>query len=384
MKKKTVELLQRLAITATTVVYGVSFTGNLIALENADAINSALGTSSFKTVKSEDADSQDTEYYKSDYEDLGSLIQAGADMTEEVMSEGAVLLKNDNNALPLASASKVSVFGVTSADPIYGGTGSGSVDASKAVSFYDGFENAGLELNPTLKENYLTTWYTAPDTGNWRGEGAGIYDPSIHFRRCTLGWSGSKGLYIGGVDWNYVTEAAGDTFAQYGDAAIYITGRIGGEGSDLSMDGASDGYNGDFLHLTQREMDTLAGLKALKDQGVFKKIIFIYNGASMLSADFINDEKYGIDAAMWIGTLGQNGGSAVGKLLTGEYVPSGRLTDTFWMSHEMNPVNVNFGYQVYENAAELGIESKQGNMFVPEPTLHAYTVYQEGMYLGYR
>lgn len=384
MKKKTVELLQRLAITATTVVYGVSFTGNLIALENADAINSALGTSSFKTVKSEDADSQDTEYYKSDYEDLGSLIQAGADMTEEVMSEGAVLLKNDNNALPLASASKVSVFGVTSADPIYGGTGSGSVDASKAVSFYDGFENAGLELNPTLKENYLTTWYTAPDTGNWRGEGAGTYDPSIHFRRCTLGWSGSKGLYIGGVDWNYVTEAAGDTFAQYGDAAIYITGRIGGEGSDLSMDGASDGYNGDFLHLTQREMDTLAGLKALKDQGVFKKIIFIYNGASMLSADFINDEKYGIDAAMWVGTLGQNGGSAVGKLLTGEYVPSGRLTDTFWMSHEMNPVNVNFGYQVYENAAELGIESKQGNMFVPEPTLHAYTVYQKGMYLGYR
>ena len=153
MKKTTVELLQRLAVTATTVVYGVSFTGNLLPLENADAINSALGTASFKTVKSEDADSQDTEYYKSDYEDLGSLIQAGADMTEEVMSEGAVLLKNDNNALPLASASKVSVFGVTSADPIYGGTGSGSVDASKAVSFYDGFENAGLEQNPTLKEN---------------------------------------------------------------------------------------------------------------------------------------------------------------------------------------------------------------------------------------
>ena len=51
MKKKTVELLQRIAITATTVVYGVSFTGNLIALENADAINSALGTASFKTVR---------------------------------------------------------------------------------------------------------------------------------------------------------------------------------------------------------------------------------------------------------------------------------------------------------------------------------------------
>ena len=67
-----------------------------------------------------------------------------------------------------------------------------------------------------------------------------------------------------------------------------------------------------------------------------------------------------------------------------EYVPSGKLSDTFWMSHEMNPVNVNYGYDEYANADEFGILSKQGNMFVPEPTLHAYTVYQEGMYLGYR
>lgn len=384
MKQKTVLLLQRISATVLTVVMGVGTTGTIIANQNSDAINSALGTTSFQVNQSEDAASQDTEYYKSDYEDLASLIQAGSDMTEEVMAEGAVLLKNENNALPLSSGQKVSVFGVTSADPIYGGTGSGSVDTSRAVDFYTAFTDAGLELNPTLVENYTTTWATAPDTGDWMGNGAEEYDASIHYRRASIGWAGSGGVYIGGVPWETVTTAAGDTFTAYGDAAIYITGRIGGEGSDLEMDNAPDGYNGDFLHLTQREMDTLLGLKELKDQGVFKKIIFIYNGASMVSCDFLTDDAYGIDAALWVGTLGQSGAAAIGKLLTGEYVPSGSLSDTFWMSHEMNPVNVNYGYWEYENAEEFGIASKAGNMFVPEPTLSAYTVYQEGMYLGYR
>ncbi len=384
---KIVKLLQRIAIVALTLVFGVSCTGTVIALENADAINSALGTASFELVTNPDAANMDTEYYKSDYSDLASLIEAGAAMTEEVMAEGAVLLKNDNDALPLAAGNKVSVFGVTSADPIYGGTGSGAVDASKAVSFYSGFEAAGLELNPTLKERYLdaNAWYAAPDPGNfWQGIAGEPYDDAIHFRRYSAGWAGSEGIYIGGVPWDMVEQEAGGSFAAYGDAAVYIIGRVGGEGSDLSKDSATDGYNGDFLHLTQKEMDTLKGLKALKEQGVFQKLVFIYNGASMVSAGFINDPQYGIDAALWVGTLGQNGGSAVGKLLTGEYVPSGKLTDTFWTSHEMNPVNVNYGYWEYADADKYGILSKQGNMFVPEPTLHAYTVYQEGMYLGYR
>ena len=384
MKTKTLHLVQKICTVALTLVFGFSYTGSVIAMQNVDAINSALGTSSFKTVVSEEAASQDSEYFKSEYEDLASLIDAGAKMTEEAMAEGAVLLKNDNNALPIASGSNVSVFGITSADPIYGGTGSGSVDTSKAVDYYTAFEAAGLTLNPTLKQNYSETWYVAPSGGDWMGNGAEPYDPTIHFRRYSAGWAGSGGIYIGGVPWDMVTSAAGDTFASYGDAAIYIIGRVGGEGSDLDMDSTVDGYEGDFLHLTQKEMDTLKGLKALKDQGVFKKVVMIINSASMLSADFISDEQYGIDACLWVGTLGQNGATAVGKLLTGEYVPSGKTTDTFWMSHDMNPVNVNYGYQEYLESDTYGITSKAGNMFVPEPTLNAYTVYQEGTYLGYR
>lgn len=183
MKTKTLHLVQKICTVALTLVFGFSYTGSVIAMQNVDAINSALGTSSFKTVVSEEAASQDSEYFKSEYEDLASLIDAGAKMTEEAMAEGAVLLKNDNNALPIASGSNVSVFGITSADPIYGGTGSGSVDTSKAVDYYTAFEAAGLTLNPTLKQNYSETWYVAPSGGDWMGNGAEPYDPTIHFRR---------------------------------------------------------------------------------------------------------------------------------------------------------------------------------------------------------
>ena len=377
-------LIQRILAVIFTLIFGISVLANTIAMENVTMVNSALGVTPFRVEIDPEAAQEDSEYFKSDFDNLADLIKAGADMTEEVMSEGAVLLKNENEALPLASGDKVTVFGVTSYDPIYGGTGSGSVDTSKATSFYTAFEDAGLIINPTLYEQYATTWNTAPNPGNWRGEGAEAYDPAIHYRRANVGWAGSGGRYIGGVPWADVNAAGGDTFSEYGEAAIFILGRVGGEGSDLPKTGAPDAYNGDFLHLSQREMDTLAGLKELKDAGVFKKIIVIYNGASMVGADFLKDPAYGVDAAMWVGALGQNGAIAVGKLLTGEYTPSGSLSDTFWMDHTMNPVNVNYGYWIYEDSEAMGILSKKGNMFVPEPTLDAYTVYQEGMYLGYR
>lgn len=378
------KLLQRILIVVLVLLLGVSYTGTIIAVENKDAINSALGAKSFELITVENPG--DTEYFKTEYNTLADLMAAGARMSEEVTAEGSVLLKNENGALPLVSGSrKVSVFGITSADPIYGGTGSGSVDTSKAVNYYDAFAAAGLEVNPTLRENYTSTdkWFTGPTGSSWSGNEE-PYDPSIHYRRYSNGWAGSGGVYIGGVPWDVVKPVAEETVADYGDAAIFIFGRVGGEGADLKMDTCPDGINGDFLHLNQHELDTLAGLKALKDAGKIKKIIVIANTASMVACDFLSDPAYGVDAALWVGTLGQNGASGVAKLLTGEVVPSGKLSDTFWVDHRMNPVNVNYGYWEYKDSDKYGIVSQAGNMFVPEPTLNAYVVYQEGMYLGYR
>ena len=77
-----------------------------------------------------------------------------AAVTEEVEGEGVILLKDDG-ALPLTGTTKVNVLGSTAGNNFsYGGTGSGSGDTSKNVTFYQGLENAGLEPNPDLESYY--------------------------------------------------------------------------------------------------------------------------------------------------------------------------------------------------------------------------------------
>ena len=137
------------------------------------------------------------------------------------------------------------------------------------------------------------------------------------------------------------------------------------------MNDSPDGYNGDYLHLSEKEMETLKGLKALKDQGVFKKIIVIVNSASMVACDFLKDDSFGVDAALLAGNLGSTGTRAVGKILTGEVVPSGHVTDTIWMDNTMNPVNVVFGYREYQDSEKYNLISLGGSMFANEPTLNS-------------
>ena len=378
MKKKTINTIQRILIVLLTVLVGFSFTGSAIAFENVEVISDALGTPTFEVITDENAANEDTEYYKSEYPDIPSLIAAGKLMVEEVVAEGTVLLKNENNALPLKEGERnISIFGTTSADPVYSGTGSGKVDVKQAISFYTAFQEAGLNLNPVLTENYSGAWFTAPAYGE-------EYNSDIHFRRNVALWAGAGASYISEVPWSLVAETAESSFAKYGDAAVYIFGRIGGEGADLRMNDSPDGYNGDYLHLSEKEMETLKGLKALKDQGVFKKIIVIINSASMVACDFLKDDSFGVDAALLAGNLGSTGTRAVGKILTGEVVPSGHVTDTIWMDNTMNPVNVVFGYREYQDSEKYNLISLGGSMFANEPTLNSYVVYQEGMYLGYR
>ena len=76
-------------------------------------------------------------------------------LIEEISGEGIVLLENDG-LLPLAQNTRLNVFGWASTNPCYGGTGSGAVDTSTAVTLLDGLENAGFELNTELSDFYVS------------------------------------------------------------------------------------------------------------------------------------------------------------------------------------------------------------------------------------
>ena len=138
-------LLPRKILTVTGfLMSGIMTVTTVITNENKDTITQTLGQATVKVVDKGDG-KEDTEYYKSDYDNVGDLIDAGRKTAQQVLEEGTVLLKNDNHALPLKKGAKVSLVGVTGYDAVYGGTGSGTIDANEAINF-----SKSLSEDPSL------------------------------------------------------------------------------------------------------------------------------------------------------------------------------------------------------------------------------------------
>ena len=93
-------------------------------------------------------------YKGPDADEVTAYRQASADMTQKVESEGIVMLENKNQTLPLASGSKINLFGYGSRDTVYGGSGSGSGDSSNNITLEQGLTNAGFSVNPELVSFY--------------------------------------------------------------------------------------------------------------------------------------------------------------------------------------------------------------------------------------
>ena len=375
--------------------------GNVIANQYATTINVALNTSYSKIVGYD----KDSMYFTSDFESEDARWDYEKELCAQVEAEGAALLKNDNAALPLADGAKVSLFARGSVDLLYGGTGSGSVDTSQAPTLKDALTQEGIEINQTLWD-----WYTSTSDKYSRLTPASISDSLV----------ANTQYGVNEAPWAEVESANASTFADYGDAAIVVLSRSGGEGADLPDGDASvslmtqtnaesalkqsdnaqkgkeeaeaklDNVNygmgtegdGDYLALSQEEKDLLAGLKALKDDGTFKRIVVLLNTSNAIEMDFLNPEicgeDYGIDSCMWIGDVGQTGAIGVGRLLSGTVAPSGSLVDTYWYDNMKNPAVVNFYTVPYEGYESYGLNTEGADVQA------MYSVYQEGIYLGYR
>ena len=384
-------------LTGVTAVLTIgSIVGNVIANRYATTINVALDTSYSKVVGYD----ENSIYYTSDFENEDARWDYEKELCARLEAEGASLLKNDNNALPLGSGAKVSLFARGSVDLLYGGTGSGSVDTSAAPTLKDALTQEGISVNETL-----WSWYESTAEKYGRMTPASISDAL----------AANTQYAVNEAPWSEVESANSSSFAEYGDAAIVVFSRSGGEGADLpdgdtsvslttntnagglqangekeqveeSLDNVQYGVgqegDGDYLALTQEEKDLLAGLKTLKDNGTFKKIVVLLNTSNALELDFLNPEicgaDYGIDSCMWIGDVGQTGAIGVGRLLSGSTAPSGSIVDTFWYDNMKNPAVVNFYTVPYAGAEQYGLA-------LEGPDVQGmYSVYQEGVYLGYR
>lgn len=348
MKPSSKRTLKKAFLNITAGLCAIVFTGNVIAGECAGQINSALGTATSKVISTlaEGETEGYARYFESKYNSIAELKAAGEAKVREVEGEGIVLLKNDNNILPLKEGSDVALVGVTILDPVYGGTGSGAVDANGAANYYDVMTQAGYNV----VDKALLDYYVEKEAKRNAHE-------------------------IGEIKWSKVKKNNGDTIGN-GEDVVFVVGRVGGEGNDVTVT-IDDTLDDDYLKLNENELSILEGLKELKDDGKIRSITMIINSANPMSVGFLNDEAYGVDAALWVGSVGQTGIYAVGDVISGKTNPSGSLPDTWWVDNQLNPVQNNFGSYTYADANnfDLGTNANKFNQYV---------VYQEGIYVGYK
>ena len=281
----------------------------------------------------------------------------------EICSEGFVLLKNEQNALPLASGAKISVFGKNSVDLSYGGSGSSGFTGIDYKTMDDSLTEAGFQTNAALRKFYEDD----------RASGAGRSSNSSD-----LDSGDNEVITVGETPQSMYTQQVKDSYKEFGDAAIVVITRIGGEGFDLPRyQGDTEGAvseDSHYLELDQNEIDLLTAVT----DGSFGKVIVVFNIPSAFEAAFLEDAAYApfadkIDAAIWTGFAGGEGIMALGKILNGEVSPSGRLVDTWAADFSKDPTFVNFG-----TGPSPAFSDKYTN------GQYYFVDYEEGVYVGYR
>lgn len=319
--------------------------------------------------------------YTTEYRTKEEVLEAANKLNEQVCEEGFVLLKNDQNALPVKTSvsdssiktnPKVSIFGKNSVNLAYSGSGSGGGDSTTAKDIYASLEAAGYETNPVLKDFYMSN-----QSGPEREANSSDLDSGKAVSISTA--ETPQSLY---------TTTVKDSYSQYNDMALIVFTRIGGEGFDLPlvMTGAEGARNEDdhYLQLDQNETDLI---KAVCDAG-FKKVVVVINSAAVLELGFLEDETHyayneKIDAAIWMGFPGNSGTMALGRILNGSVNPSGKTTDTYVSSHKDSPTWANFG----NNRVVGSGKTAHGDEYVDESgnrTNYYFADYEEGVYVGYK
>lgn len=304
-----------------------------------------------------------TKYMLSD-----TTVSKANELAKEVQSEAITMLKNDDSNLPLSNK-KVNVFGWGSTNPVYGGTGSGSMsDQYETVSLLDGMKQAGLKTNTELSKLYTDYRKDRPEVGMFAQD-------------WTLPEVPAK---------QYSDKLVSDA-KDFSDEAVVVLTRVGGEGADLPTDMKAKGitYKNNskdyddfqkgesFLQLSKTERDMIDLVTSN-----FKKVTLVYNGANTFQFDFLNDYPQ-IQSVVWCPPAGQTGFSALGEVLAGETNPSGKTSDTFLKDLTKSVSYNNFGKFEYTNMADKAAKYK-GFTGDDVTAIPGFVNYSEGIYVGYK
>ena len=263
-------------------------------------------------------------------------------LAKEAAAEGIVLLKNEDQILPLKEGSKVALYGAGAGRTIKGGTGSGDVNERESVTIWQGMKNAGFEIT---SEDWIRSYEKIYEKArqDWKDD--------------IVTRSGGNGGNVMDFFTVYSTTPfimpTGDPVEKPEkdcDTAIYVLSRVAGEGADRNA------AKGDY-YLKEDEHQMLSDLCSY-----YKNVIVAVNAGGQVDLSFM-DEFSNIKALLILSQPGMEGGNAFADVISGKVNPSGKLVDS-WA----------YRYEDYPNAASFS--HNNGNV--------EKEFYEEGIYVGYR
>lgn len=258
-------------------------------------------------------------------------------------ADGMVLLKNEDNLLPLKKGSSVAIYGAGAGKTIKGGTGSGDVNERENISIYQGMKNAGFQIT----------------TEDWIEEYNGIYDKARQawkedIKRRAADTGGGTMDFFSVYSTTPFTLPTGGKIKEpketEKETAIYVLSRIAGEGADRFA------RKGDY-HLSDEEHKMLGDICRY-----YKNVIVVINTGAQVDLSFM-DEFSNIKALLVIVQPGMEGGNAFADIIAGKINPSGKLVDTWAYQYKDYPGSETFSH----NNGDVQNEE-----------------YTEGIYIGYR
>ena len=266
-------------------------------------------------------------------------LKAHAQVARKAAEESIILLRNEDNTLPLKGSEKVALYGLTSVDFVGIGTGSGEVHTEHIANMQEAMTAAGFTLDESLVEYYRSCY--ASQTATEKMEGGAI--DKRHRPEPTI------------------SAKAIERQAQHNDVAVVVIGRIAGEGADRAVK--------DDFELTSIERELLQNIsmsyhKELKQVVVVLNIVGVIETASW---------KHMVDAIVLPWAPGQEGANAVADILKGKVNPSGKLPMTFPINYMDILTSYTFPYNWEMTKGRKG-ERKNVD----------YTQYYEGIDVGYR
>lgn len=388
--KKFTPAMRGLAALMTCLMV-LSIVGTGVANTYRGALDDTLGTESYVTINDDSA-----ARFKTDYATIEDMAAAARDIAIREGEEGTVVMKNDNGVLPLKANANVALFGLAAYN-VYGPKG-GNADAA---SLADALAGAGLNVNETLKDYYMTNiinMHTEMRANRWTGKEVPttVYD---HMYVSAPGdWTTYQIAEVPpaefetlGVPANWKEAIAKDSIG------ICVFARGAGEGNTYkpgsALNYAGEATGEDPLKLSA---DELAVVEAAKET-CFKVIVLLNTGNNMMIADIAEGGSHEVDGICYIGCPNDYQTIGIANVLTGKVNATGALASAFVRDHQSIPAVQNVGgdyfadYEIVCRNDDPRYPGKEiGNIgtgsFGGADTYNGgmYIVEAEGIYVGYK